>query len=455
MKIEKEYLMAVFGIFVFLIAGIVVLNYFGVSHVFYFVVMLIITGLIIAVYYVWKTTTEKKNVLWLKASKEKTANEIKEIYLNALKNLDKISSQFPEMDINSEKEMMNNVNMTMISLGCFTVKYDLIYPKLEKLNLSYLVQKKRDIEEEINKIDKNLISKFQKYISEYYKNLNKIIEECKNVGLKLENFEFDENVKNVNDAIEKMIYLKNKFYLIYDSVYSQVSELESIAGSRYNTSIQKEKILSATKDFYGLSTLIVVKHELNDTLFNDVLKLKNAVFNVDANNLKDENILNDDEKQELISIMNAVKNMNEYTIKDIETVEKKYKEILKNAIKKIRENIISSQNFINQQELPEELVSKYNKINLENFNIEVPDNLPIDIFANKCLENIKKMNEIFEKKDTIRRIIKNYPVIKSLIEKRIQEKGSVSPGDLKVNHAEEFLIYYRFKNPDKADKVKI
>ena len=57
----------------------------------------------------WKSTTAKKNVLWLKASKEKTAEETKEIYLGAVDKLDKISSQFSDINIDAEKEMLNKL----------------------------------------------------------------------------------------------------------------------------------------------------------------------------------------------------------------------------------------------------------------------------------------------------------------------------------------------------------
>ncbi|CEG13208.1 exported hypothetical protein [groundwater metagenome] len=476
MKLQKEYLLAIFGIIAFLLVGVAMLVYFGISNVFYFAVAVIVIGIITAVYYVWKSTAAKKNVLWLKASKEKTATETKEIYLKTNAALDKISKEVPDMNIDAEKEMLNKARTTMISLECFTAKYDLIYPKLEKLNLSYLQQKKKDVEDKVNKIHQDIKAKFQKWISEYYKNLNKIIDDAKNVGFEVENFTFEENVKNTDDAIEKTAQLRNKFSEIYKSLYSQVSDLEQIASKRINTTLQAEKILSAgsDKNFYGLSVLIIVKNELNNLLANDVSKLKEEVFNIDVSNLKDGNILSEDEKKELASIMNAVKTMNSSTIKNIALIETKYRNFLKNTTQKIRTNIISSENFVGRQELPEEfkelvtiqhrqsidgLNSELNELNGEfrdsNVNTDKTDNIPLNVFVQQCFENIKSMQAIFEKNDLIRRIIKNYPVIKDMIEKIISQKGGVSVNDLKINYAKEFLIYYKFKNPDKADKVKL
>ncbi|CEG13248.1 exported hypothetical protein [groundwater metagenome] len=476
MKLQKEYLLAIFGIIAFLLVGVAMLVYFGISNVFYFAVAVIVIGIITAVYYVWKSTAAKKNVLWLKASKEKTATETKEIYLKTNAALDKISKEVLDMNIDAEKEMLNKARTTMISLECFTAKYDLIYPKLEKLNLSYLQQKKKDVEDKVNKIHQDIKAKFQKWISEYYKNLNKIIDDAKNVGFEVENFTFEENVKNTDDAIEKTAQLRNKFSEIYKSLYSQVSDLEQIASKRINTTLQAEKILSAgsDKNFYGLSVLIIVKNELNNLLANDVSKLKEEVFNIDVSNLKDGNILSEDEKKELASIMNAVKTMNSSTIKNIALIETKYRNFLKNTTQKIRTNIISSENFVGRQELPEEfkelvtiqhrqsisgLNSELNELNSEfrdsNVNTDKTDNIPLNVFVQQCFENIKRMQAIFEKNDLIRRIIKNYPVIKDMIEKIISQKGGVSVNDLKINYAKEFLIYYKFKNPDKADKVKL
>ncbi len=476
MKLQKEYLLAIFGIIAFLLVGVAMLVYFGISNVFYFAVAVIVIGIITAVYYVWKSTAAKKNVLWLKASKEKTATETKEIYLKTNAALDKISKEVLDMNIDAEKEMLNKARTTMISLECFTAKYDLIYPKLEKLNLSYLQQKKKDVEDKVNKIHQDIKAKFQKWISEYYKNLNKIIDDAKNVGFEVENFTFEENVKNTDDAIEKTAQLRNKFSEIYKSLYSQVSDLEQIASKRINTTLQAEKILSAgsDKNFYGLSVLIIVKNELNNLLANDVSKLKEEVFNIDVSNLKDGNILSEDEKKELASIMNAVKTMNSSTIKNIALIETKYRNFLKNTTQKIRTNIISSENFVGRQELPEEfkelvtiqhrqsidgLNSELNELNGEfrdsNVNTDKTDNIPLNVFVQQCFENIKSMQAIFEKNDLIRRIIKNYPVIKDMIEKIISQKGGVSVNDLKINYAKEFLIYYKFKNPDKADKVKL
>ncbi len=469
MKLQKEYLLAIFGIIAFLLVGVAMLVYFGISNVFYFAVAVIVIGIIAAIYYVWKSTTAKKNILWLKASKEKTAAETKEIYLKTNVALDKISKEVPDINIDAEKEMLNKARTTLISLECFTAKYDLIYPKLEKLNLSYLQQKKKDVEDKVNKIHLDIKAKFQKWISEYCKNLNKIIDDAKNVGFEIENFTFDENVKNTDDAIEKTAQLRNKFSEIYKSLYSQVSDLEQIAGRRIDTTPQTEKILSAVadKNFYGLSVLIVVKNELNNLLANDVSKLKEEVFNIDVSNLKDGNILSEDEKKELASIMNAVKTMNPSTIKDIALIETKYRNFLKNTTQKIRTNIISSENFVGRQELPEEfkeLVTiqprQYNgELNSEfhdsNVKTDKTDNIPLNVFVQQCFENIRSMQAIFEKNDLIRRIIKNYPVIKDMIEKIISQKGSVSVDDFKINYAKEFLIYYKFKNPDKADKVKL
>ncbi len=476
MKLQKEYLLAIFGIIAFLLVGVAMLVYFGISNVFYFAVAVIVIGIITAVYYVWKSTAAKKNVLWLKASKEKTATETKEIYLKTNAALDKISKGVPDMNIDAEKEMLNKARTTLISLECFTAKYDLFYPKLEKLNLSYLQQKKKDVEDKVNKIHQDIKAKFQKWISEYYKNLNKIIDDAKNVGFEVENFTFEENVKNTDDAIEKTAQLRNKFSEIYKSLYSQVSDLEQIASKRINTTLQAEKILSAgsDKNFYGLSVLIIVKNELNNLLANDVSKLKEEVFNIDVSNLKDGNILSEDEKKELASIMNAVKTMNSSTIKNIALIETKYRNFLKNTTQKIRTNIISSENFVGRQELPEEfkelvtiqhrqsidgLNSELNELNGEfrdsNVNTDKTDNIPLNVFVQQCFENIKSMQAIFEKNDLIRRIIKNYPVIKDMIEKIISQKGGVSVNDLKINYAKEFLIYYKFKNPDKADKVKL
>jgi len=460
MKFQKEYLLAILGITAFLIAGVAMLVYFGISNVFYFAVAVIVVGIVIAVYYVWKSTNAKKNVLWLKASKEKTATEIKEIYLNTVSRLNKISSQFPDINIDKEKEMLNSANRTMISLGCWTSKYDLIYPKLEALNLSYLVQKKKDIEEYVNKIELEIKAKFQKEISEYHKNLNKIIDDAKNVGFVVENFTLDENVQNINDAIEKAMQLRNKFSEIYNSCYSQVSDFEQLARKRVDTTMQSEKISSAglNKNFYGLSILVIVKNELNNLLADDVSKLKEVVFNLDVNNLKDGNILSEDEKKELSSIMNAVKTMNASTIKDIDIIETKYRNFLKKTMEKMKTNILSSEDFVKQQELPPELVmnrQKNNDINIQSQSVEIPDALPLNVWTQQCFENIRNMQAIYEKNDLIRRIIKNYPIIKGMIEKAILQKGDVSVGDLKVNYAKEFLIYYKFKNPDKADKVKI
>ncbi len=483
MKLQKEYLLAIFGIIAFLLVGVAMLVYFGISNVFYFAVAVIVIGIIAAIYYVWKSTTAKKNILWLKASKEKTAAETKEIYLKTNAALDKISKEVPDMNIDAEKEMLNKARTALISLECFTAKYDLIYPKLEKLNLSYLQQKKKDVEDEVNKIHQDIKAKFQKWISEYYKNLNKIIDDAKNVGFEIENFTFDENVKNTDDAIEKVAQLKNKISEIFKSLHSQVSDLEQIAGRRIDTTQQAEKILSTAtgvnKNFYELSVLIIVKNELNNLLANDVSKLKEEVFNIDVSNLNDGNILNEDEKKELASIMNAVKTMNPSTIKNIALIETKYRNFLKNTIQKIRTNIISLENFVGQQELPEEfkqLVTiqsgQYNgelnselnselnnELNSEfhdsNVKTDKTDNIPLNMFVQQCFENIRSMQAIFEKNDLIRRIIKNYPVIKDMIEKIISQKGSVSVGDLKINYANMFLIYYKFKNPDKVDKVKL
>jgi len=168
MKLQKEYLLAILGIAAFLSVGALILVYFKISDVFYFAVGAVIIGIGVAVYYVWKSTTAKKNVLWLKASKEKTAEETKEIYMGVVDKLDKISSQFSDINIDAEKEMLNNAKMTMISLGCFTSKYDLIYPKLEVLNLSYLVQKKKDVEDKVNKIYLDTKTKFQRYLFKFY-----------------------------------------------------------------------------------------------------------------------------------------------------------------------------------------------------------------------------------------------------------------------------------------------
>ncbi|MDI6730805.1 MAG: hypothetical protein QMD06_04615 [Candidatus Altarchaeum sp.] len=469
MKLQKEYLLAIFGIIAFLLVGVAMLVYFGISNVFYFAVAVIVISIIVAVYYVWKSTTAKKNILWLKASKEKTATEIKEIYLKTNATLDKISKEVPDMNIDAEKEMLNNARTALISLECFTAKYDLIYPKLEKLNLSYLQQKKKDVQDKVNKIHPDIKAKFQKWISKYYKNLNKIIDDAKNVGFEIENFTFDENVKNTDDAIEKTAQLRNKFSEIYRSLYSQVSGLEQITGRRIDTTPQIEKILSAgaDKNFYGLSVLIIVKNELNNLLADDVSKLKENVFNLDVSNLKDGNILSEDEKKELVSIMNAVKTMNSLTIKDIALIETKYKNFLKNTIQKILTNIIASENFVRQQELPEEfkkLVTIQSRqyigeLNSEfhdsNVKTDKTDNIPLNVFVPQCFENIRSMQAIFEKNDLIRRIIKNYPIIKDMIEKIISQKGNVSVNDLKVNYAKEFLIYYKFKNPDKADKIRL
>ncbi len=456
MKLQKEYLLAIFGIIAFLLVGVAMLVYFGISNVFYFAVAVIVIGIIVAVYYVWKSTTAKKNILWLKASKEKTAAETKEIYLKTNAVLDKISKEVQDMDIDAEKEMLNKARTTLISLECFTAKYDLIYPKLEKLNLSYLQQKKKDVEDKVNKIHQDIKTKFQAWISDFYKNLNKIIDDARDVGFEVNNFAFDENVKNTDDAIEKTAQLRNKFSEIYKSIYAQILNLEQIAGNRVDTSQQKEKILSAStyNDFYGLSMFIVIKNELNGLLANDVLKLKKALFNLDVGNLKDGNILSEEEKKELGSIMNAAKTMNSATLKDIALIETKYRNFLKNTTQKIRNNIIASENFVRQQELPQELV-----INQHGMDIiqpfEISDTLPLNLFAQQCFEKIRSMQTIFEKNDVVRRIIKNYPVIKDMIEKAITQKGTVSVTDLKVNYAKEFLIYYKFKNPDKADKISI
>ncbi|OIQ05967.1 MAG: hypothetical protein AUK59_01705 [Candidatus Altarchaeum sp. CG2_30_32_3053] len=456
MKLQKEYLLTILGIAAFLSVGALILVYFKISDVFYFAVGAVIIGIGVAVYYVWKSTTAKKNVLWLKASKEKTAEETKEIYMGVVDKLDKISSQFSDINIDAEKEMLNNAKMTMISLGCFTSKYDLIYPKLEVLNLSYLVQKKKDVEDKVNKIYLDTKTKFQKWISEYYKNLNKIIDDAKNVGFETENFTFDENVKNTDDAIEKILQLRNKFSEIYNSLYREVLNLEKIVSRRVDTSQQKEKILSAStnNNFYGLGMFIVVKNELNNLLANDVLKLKEAVFNLDVGNLKDGNILSEDEKKELVSVMNAAKTMSPLTIKDIDVIETKYRNFLKNTTQKIYTNIIASENFIRQQELPQEIVQNQQETDI-NRPAEISDALPLDVWTHRSFEKIKSMQATFEKNDLIRRIIKNYPIIKDMIEKIILQRGSVSVNDLKVNYAKEFLVYYKFKNPDKADKVKI
>ncbi|PKP57240.1 MAG: hypothetical protein CVT89_04840 [Candidatus Altiarchaeales archaeon HGW-Altiarchaeales-2] len=230
MKLQKEYLLAIFGIIAFLLVGVAMLVYFGISNVFYFAVAVIVIGIIVAVYYVWKSTTAKKNILWLKASKEKTAAETKEIYLKTNAVLDKISKEVQDMDIDAEKEMLNKARTTLISLECFTAKYDLIYPKLEKLNLSYLQQKKKDVEDKVNKIHQDIKTKFQAWISDFYKNLNKIIDDARDVGFEVNNFAFDENVKNTDDAIEKTAQLRNKFSEIYKSIYAQILNLEQIAG---------------------------------------------------------------------------------------------------------------------------------------------------------------------------------------------------------------------------------
>ncbi|OQX22184.1 MAG: hypothetical protein BWK75_01400 [Candidatus Altiarchaeales archaeon A3] len=456
MKLQKEYLLAILGIVAFLFVGALILVYFKISDVFYFAVGAIIIGIVIAVYYVWKSTTAKKNILWLKASKEKTAAETREIYLKADSTLNKILKEVPDMNIDAEKEMLNKARTALISLGCFTAKYDLIYPKLEALNLSYLVQKKRDVEDRVNKIYADIKTKFQKWISGYYGNLNKIINDARDVGFEVNNFVFDENVKNIDDATEKTAQLKNKFSEIYNSLYKGVSNLEQIAGKRADTSQQREKILSASahNDFYGLSMFIVIKNELNGLLANDVLKLKEALFNLDVGNLKDGNILSEEEKKELGSIMNAAKTMNSATLKDIALIETKYRNFLKNTTQKIRTNIIASENFVSQQELPQELVINQHKTDIIQ-PFEISDTLPLNVWTQMYFEKIKSMQTIFEKNDVVRRIIKNYPIVKDMIEKAITQKGIVSVTDLKVNYAKEFLIYYKFKNQDKADKVKI
>jgi len=451
----KDYITAIIGIIAFLAIGIVILIYYRVSDVFYFMLGIIIIGIFVWLYTALRKRQSKKSITWLKNSKEKAANEIKEIYLNTEKNLNEILG-LNEISIDQEERELKYIKMNLASLGCYTQSYELIPTTLGKLNLSYLAQKKKEINEAIKKIENSVTEKLNYKISELYSNLRIITTDAKNAGFNINELNIDTKINNIREGIEKINFLRNKEREIFDALHLEILNLENLASKIQDTSEIKNNISLIERNFDGMKKTIEIRKKLNEILEKKVDEVKESIYK--GQRKLSSITLMEDEKEEFENIVQGIENLNIKNIGNIETIENEYRNFLKRLLQRLQEKF--SDNIRNYSvEIPEWLKRKYGKENesaIENsINISIEESLNIKEWTDKVIEKIIYMEKQCENVNIAERIMRSCKVVFEIIDRVIANKGYVTPDDLSVNYKEDFLYLYMEKHPEEADKVKI
>ncbi|MFN3527574.1 MAG: LytS/YhcK type 5TM receptor domain-containing protein, partial [Candidatus Altarchaeaceae archaeon] len=293
LKEVEEYLIAIVGIVALLIAGVIILIYYGTQSLFYLFVIIIIIGIGGWIYTTSRKRKKKKEMNWLRSSKEKIATEIKDLYLSTEKNLNKILELDENIDVNKEMNELRYVRVSLASIGCYTQNYDLIYKSLEKINLSFLTQKRKEIGDEIKRISTSAIEKLKFKISEIYLNLRNIINDAENSGYNIEKLNIDVEINSIEEGIKKIEFLRNKEREIFDKIYNEMLNLKSIASKIQNIDEIENEILLIQKDFNGMRKIIEIRKKLNEILKNKVNEVKEAIYEsqrkLTAVSLTDEN----------------------------------------------------------------------------------------------------------------------------------------------------------------------
>lgn len=449
----RDYLIAIVGIVALLVIGIIILIYYGTSAVFYLMMIIIIVGIGGWIYNISRIKSKQKDKLWLRNSKERVATEIKDLYLTTEKNLKRISELNENIDVKEEENQLMYAKANLISLGCYTQSYDIIYKTLEKANLSFLTQRKKEIEDVIKRISNSVVEKLAFKISEIYLNLRNIISEAESAGFNIEKLNVDTKINSMEEGIEKINFLRNKEKEIFDIIYKETLNLEGVASKVQNTEEIKNEILSIKKG--DEKKLIGIRKKLNEILGNKVNEVKESIY--ESQRKLSLISLTENDKKEFENIVKSIENLNLKNIAEIEKIESNYRNFLKNLLELRKQNftILSDKNI----EIPEWLKIKYggkeNENLTEKLNAPIDESLNIVNFADQIIEKIIYAEKRQDNVNIPEKIMKASNVVFKIIDDIIEKKGFVTSNDLSVSYKEDFLRLYKERYPENANKIKI
>jgi len=458
MKRAKNYLIAILAIGSFLGIGWVLLALFGTSSVYFFAVMLIVSAILLSILYVWKTSKAKKNIGWLRISKEKVLSEIKENYLETEKQLNTIENL---VDVNKEVKEFTAVRRDIALLGCYSSQFEIIGSMLNRYNLSFLTQKKSEIDSKINKIRDSAFPKCKYKLDEIAKNISLEMKDLKDTGFNTPELNLDTEVRNLSEAAKKFEYFNEKILNIIKLCDSECTNLLDIIKSKLELGkIDNAKIsdieneLAQARKKSGLESLSLyarAREKLNTILKNEIDNIKNIIKNKDMTRILESKVLSEENEKELRDLINKFEKIDNNSIGNFDALLNEYKTCIKNTVYSAYNTLIKMEENLSSRDLPEWLWKK--NIRVYDFNAVVNDKQDLALFNEEALMKINKILDRYDLDDLVMGIIDNYDVVEKIIEKTLNDKGKVYEKDLKVGHAVEFLNLYKLKNPDKAKNI--
>jgi hypothetical protein len=142
------------------------------------------------------------------------------------------------------------------------------------------------------------------------------------------------------------------------------------------------------------------------------------------------------------SILRKVEAMNSPTMYfELDKVEKELLSEIRKVLNDFYDEVVSELRSAKSFSLPEHLVD----VVIPEM-VEIPDDLDeaVDVFK----KTYEKLDNIKNKMEVVKKVIKSYPKVETIISDVLKKKGVATPGDIKVKNVEVFFEIYAKTHPE-------
>ena len=443
----NEYLITAAVVLATLAAGLFLLLSFGISFVSYIAVGIIISVLLASLVYTWwKSKTDKTLVL------------LKIEILNRVKsNIERLRANLEEASRLADMEPfikdLERIRGELISKGYFTRSFEVDERKIEKVTLTEIELESRKVEQQLRSLESlaaaSCIEAAAARLGELLGAARSLAESGFSVSEEYQELRRVVNMPSASlgELLEKHRRGEELYRRILDRCIKEAEFLLGIAEGIADVGHLRrelEDIKQKKESMEIIPRLQRVRSEVSSYLTKPFLQARKEMVSYLDKVLS----LSEGFEREHSALHNLREKVLSFSdpglLSEFPAIEEEAKRLTLDLARALAKSLVSL-----EEEL-KELGIRARRRGIERQVSKLDPRMDFKSFAKEALDVLRALAKEHTARYRTVKIEKNYPAIEKIIARKLEEKGEVTPEELGVRYAEEFLRRYSEAHPETA-----
>ena len=413
----REYAITGLALITTLAIGFALLIYFGVAIASYFAFFIVIASILGSIFYEWWRCKADKTIEKLKVE---ILNTIEKNISDTEEKINKISEL---IDVEKFKNEIESLRINLIKRN-----------ELKNVTLTRVEKENRKIEQRLRSLEAVVSAELNPKLEEYIEELKLKVDQLLKAGFKIskEYEKFNKITMKKAKSLRELIEKKEKANASFNTIIKKcVQEIEELS------TYKKAKIEFSEEDVFSL---VNARRKLVDSLTRKFENKRKALRNLI---IKVSKSLDEENRAKMELLLKELDSLPDAGyLPELEEIERKFKEKTLGIVEKFAKELEESKEAL--KVLPKKLWT----IDKEALSLasSISISQKTENFVNASIKALAKLTPNLKEARAWIKVMESYTRVEPLISTKLKEKNEISAKELKLKHAEKFLMFYAYQH---------